>query len=192
MKWSAALPGAAEHLGDRRLQSEVVVGDGRPHPFQAAGAQVAQEGGPSRLGLRLGDLDPDHLAPTALVHGEGDHQCLRMDVTPVPHLQVLGIEPEVGEPALRGSGAEGLDLLVELAADAGDLVLAHVDAELGDQVVDLAGRDPVDVGLHDHAEQRLLGAFARLQEAREVALATRFLGTASSISPTLVAQGLGR
>jgi hypothetical protein len=172
----AALPGAADDLGDRGLQPEVVVGDAEPHTSKAPGAQLAQEGRPTCLGLRLGDLDADHLAPTALMDGEGDHQRLGVDVTAVPHLQVLGVEPEVGELALQGSGPEGLDLVVELPADAGDLVLRHVDAQLGDQMVDLPGRDAVDVGLHDHAEERLLRAFARLQEAREVALATALPG----------------
>jgi hypothetical protein len=92
-------------------------------------------------------------------------------VAPVPHLQVLGVEPEVGVGALERAGPERLDLLVELPADPRDLVLAHMDAQLGDQVVDLPGRDPVHVGLHDDAQQRLLGTFARLEEAREVALA---------------------
>ena len=92
-------------------------------------------------------------------------------MAPVTHLQVLGVEPEVGIFTLEGSGAEGLDLLVELAADPRYLVLRHVDPELGDQVVDLAGRDAVDVGLHHHPEQRLLASFPGLEEAREVALA---------------------
>src|SRR5204863_2508499 len=35
--------------------------------------------------------------------------------------------------------------------------------------VDAARRDPADIGLLDHPEQRLLGAPARLQDAREVA-----------------------
>jgi hypothetical protein len=58
----AALPGAAQHLGDRGLEAEVVVGDAEPHPLQSAGAQLAQEGRPAGLGLGLGDLDADHLA----------------------------------------------------------------------------------------------------------------------------------
>jgi hypothetical protein len=75
-----------------------------------------------------------------------------------------------GERTKSGPGAEGLDLAVALAADAGDLVLAHMDPELGDQVVDLPRRDPVQIGLHDDPEQSLLRALARLQEAQEAAL----------------------
>ncbi len=58
----------------------MIVGDGKPDPAQATGAQLAQEGGPAGFGLRLGDLDPDHLAATGLVHREGDHQRLGVDV----------------------------------------------------------------------------------------------------------------
>jgi hypothetical protein len=43
-------------------------------------------------------------------------------------------------------------MLIELAADARDLRVADpdVDAQGLDEVVDLAGRDAVDVGLHHH------------------------------------------
>ena len=101
----------------------MVVRDGELDPAQAAGAQLAQEGGPAGFGLRLGDLDADHLTPPALVHREGDHQRLGVDVARVSDLEVLGVQPQVGVGALQGAGAEGLDLAVELAADAGDLVL---------------------------------------------------------------------
>lgn len=166
----AALPGTADHLGDRGLEAEVVVGDGKLDSAQAAGTQLTQEGGPAGFGLRLGDLDADHLAPAGLVHSEGDHQRLGVDVASIPDLEVLGVEPQVGVGALQWAGAEGFDLAVELAADPRDLVLGHLDPELGDQVVDLAGRDAVHVGLHDHAQQRLLASLAGLQEGWEVAL----------------------
>lgn len=113
----ATLPRAAQHLGDRRLQAEVVVGDGQPHALEAPGPQLAQEGGPTGRGLRLGDLDADHLPAPGPVHREGDHQRLRVDVAPVSDLQVLGIQPEIRELSLQGPGTEGLDLVVELAAD---------------------------------------------------------------------------
>ena len=44
-----------------------------------------------------------------------------------------------------------------------------VDAQRGDQVVDLARRDAVDVGLHDHRPQRPVDAPPRLQQGREEA-----------------------
>jgi hypothetical protein len=39
----------------------------------------------------------------------------------------------------------------------------------GDQMIDRAGRDAMDVGLLDHRRQRLLGRATRLEEAGEVA-----------------------
>jgi hypothetical protein len=60
-------------------------------------------------------------------------------------------------------GAEGLDLAVQARADPGNLGLrdAGIHAQGGDEVIDAAGGDPVDVGLHDHRVQRLVNAPAR-------------------------------
>jgi hypothetical protein len=49
-----------------------------------------------------------------------------------------------------------------------DLALRDAQAERLHHLVDLARRDAGDVGLLDHGHERLLGAAARLQEAREV------------------------
>jgi hypothetical protein len=69
---------------------------------------------------------------------------------PRSDLEVLGVEPQVGEGAFKRAAAEGLDALVELAAERRDAVLAHRgDAQLLDQAVDLACGDAVDIGLHD-------------------------------------------
>ena len=54
----AALPGAAEHLGDRLLQALVGVGDDELHAGQAALDQRAQELAPERLRLGLADVEP--------------------------------------------------------------------------------------------------------------------------------------
>ena len=66
---------------------------------------------------------------------------------------------EVLEQRLLGLPlAEDADLLVQAAAQPGDLVLANVvQAHLLGQPVDLAGGDAVDVGLLHHRDQRLLG-----------------------------------
>jgi hypothetical protein len=59
----AALPGAAEDLGDRRLQAAVRVGDRQLHTDQATRDEPAQEVGPKRLGLGVADVDREGLAP---------------------------------------------------------------------------------------------------------------------------------
>ena len=91
--------------------------------------------------------------------------------------KLLGVEPEVGILALERPPSKRLDPLVELAAERRDPVLGHpVDAELLDEAVDLAGRDPVDVGLHHDRDDRLLGRAAGLEEGGEVGLAGALSG----------------
>jgi hypothetical protein len=60
---------------------------------------------------------------------------------------------------------------VELAADAGHLTLKdpRLDPEGLDQVVDLAGRHTMHVGLHDHRPQRLVDPPAGFEQGREEA-----------------------
>ena len=97
----------------------------------------------------------------------GDHRRLGDDVCAVAHLLLLGIEPQIRVAALQRALAERGDLLVKAPTERRHLVLAHPDAELLDDTVDLAGQDAVDVGLLDHGDQRLLRAPARLQKRRE-------------------------
>ena len=133
-------------------------------------AQRAEELAPERLGLGLADVEADHLAPAALVHGIGDHQALLAHGAALSDLLDLAVQPDVGVAALKWALAEHAHLFIEATAQPRDGVLAdRGNAELLDQAVDLARGDPVDVGLLDHRHQRLLGALARLQKAREVA-----------------------
>ena len=53
----AALPGAAQHLGDRGLQAGVRVTDRELHADQAARDEASEELSPERLGLGLADVD---------------------------------------------------------------------------------------------------------------------------------------
>ena len=122
---------------------------------------------------------PSSLSPTskpedltAAVGGDtgGDHHRLG-DHPPVdPGLAVGGVEEDVGVGDLgQRPVPERPDLLVEVRADPRDLGLADpgVGAQGLDQVVDLPGRDPVQVGLHDHREQRLVDPPPALQQGRE-------------------------
>jgi hypothetical protein len=63
----AALPGAAEHLGDRLLEALVGVGDAQPHALESEGAQAAKELPPERLGLGLAHVQADDLTTAAVV-----------------------------------------------------------------------------------------------------------------------------
>jgi hypothetical protein len=58
----AALPGATEHLGDRRLEPGVSIRDRELHPDQPARDQAPEEVGPEHLGLGLADIDREDLA----------------------------------------------------------------------------------------------------------------------------------
>jgi hypothetical protein len=84
--------------------------------------------------------------------------------TALPDLVERGIEPDVGVLAFDRAREERLHVLVQHLAEPGDLALGDsVHAERTDQVVDLAGRDALHVGLHDHGLKRPLGAPAGLQ-----------------------------
>ena len=104
------------------------------------------------------------------MHAVGDHQGLVADPARLPDPLHLGVQPQIRIGAGQWPLTEHADLLVQAAAQPGDLVLAHaVQPQLLDQPVDLAGRHPVDIGLLDDRDQGLFSPPARLQEAREVA-----------------------
>ncbi len=147
----------------------MVVADGELDAVQAASPQRAQELQPEGLGLDLTDVQADHLAHAVVVDGVGDHERLGHDTAAVTDLDVLGVQPQIRIGAGQRPLAELSDVLVEVAAQPADAVLAHrLDAELLDEAVDLARAHAVDVGLHHHADDRLLTAPPRLKEAREV------------------------
>jgi hypothetical protein len=147
----------------------VGVGDGQLDADQPALDEAAQEVGPEGLGLGLADIDREDLAAAALMDAVGDHQRLVDHPAAVADLLELRIKEQVRVAALQRTRPERLDVLVELLADAADLGLADPQPEALDELVDAAGRDAADIGLLDHAQQRLLGALARLEDAREIA-----------------------
>jgi hypothetical protein len=164
----AALPRRAQHLGDRVLQPLVGIGDDQLHADQAAGHQRAHEVGPERFGLGGADVQADDLPPAGLVHAVGDDHALALHPASVADLLDLRVEEQIEVAALKRPGAKRLDLLVEPGADAADLRPADPQPEALDELVDAPGRHPAHIGLLHHAEQRLLGAPSRLQEAREI------------------------
>ena len=67
------------------------------------------------------------------------------------------------------AGPERLEALIELGADAAHLGLGDpgLEAERGDEVVDLAGAHAMHVGLHHHREQRPVDPAPPLQHRGE-------------------------
>jgi len=146
------------------------IGDHQLHPGQPTRLQAGQKCRPEGPVLAVANREPEHLAATVPAHPGGHDHRLGDDAAVDPSLAVGGIDEHIGKD-LAGQGAipERRDLLVQVGADPRDFALA--DAAVGtqrpDQVVDLAGGDPVQVGLHHHREQRLIDPAAPLQQAGE-------------------------
>jgi hypothetical protein len=163
------LPGRTEHLSDRLLEALVGVGDHQLHPGKPAADQAAQDLAPERLGLGRADIDTDNLPLATGVHAVGDHQRAVLDPPAGADLLDLGVQPPIPISTLQGPLPKRGDLLIQATAQPRHLILAHPGQPEGlHQPVHLAGRDPVDIGLLDDRDQRLLRAAARRQEARKV------------------------
>ena len=158
--------GAPSTCASAAFRPGVRVADGelRRRPGRARRA-TAQELAPERLGLRLADVEADDLAAAGLVHGVRDHDALARDAAAVADLLDLGVDEQIRVAALQRPLAERLDLLIEQPGDPADLALGDPQPEALDELIDPARRDAADIRLLHHADQRLLGALARLQEA---------------------------
>src|SRR5829696_5178917 len=118
--------------------------------------------------LSLADVEADHLAGRSRARPRRSSE-----ISGAPR-RARGpsqsyVQPQVGAAALKRTLTEDVDLLIEAAAEPGDLVLAQMQPHLLDEAVDLRLAHAVDVGLLDDRDERLLGAPARMQEAGEVA-----------------------
>jgi hypothetical protein len=146
------------------------IGDHQLDPSEAALHQALEEGRPECL--RFGGTDPeaDDLAAAVGVGGDGYYRGHRDDAAALAHLEVSGIEPEIGPVALERAVEEGADPLVDLLAELRDLALGDAgQAHRLHQVVHPPGGDAGDPCLLYDRHQRLLGRPTSLQERREVA-----------------------
>ena len=139
-------------------------------PRPAAGLERPQERGPEGPVLAVADGEAEDLAAAVGAHSGGDHHGLGDHPAVDPSLAVGGVHEHIGE-ALPGQRAvlDGADLAVQVGADPADLALADaaVGPERPDQVVDLAGAHPMQVGLHDDGEQGLVDPAAPFQQRGE-------------------------
>ena len=93
--YAAALPGSAEHLGDRCVQTLVRVGDHQLGAPQAAAGETAQELDPERLGLAVAERHAKYLPSAVGVDAHGDDHRDRDDVVVTPDFHVGGVEPDM-------------------------------------------------------------------------------------------------
>ena len=167
----AALPaGALEHGPDGLLQAGVRVRHNQLDPAEAAGLQRPKEAGPKALVLAVTNVESEDFPAPVGSHADRDDNGLGHDPVPDAGLAVGRVEEHVRE-VLGGEGAVAKlgHLSVQARADPGHLRLRdpRVRHEGLDQVVDFAGRDAVDVGLHHDREQGLVHPAAALQQCRE-------------------------
>jgi hypothetical protein len=163
-----SLPRRAEQdRGDGLFEPGVGVGDDQLHPAQTAGFEAAQERGPERAVLGVAHSKSEHFAPTISPDTGSDHHRLGHDSVVDPGLAVSRVQEDIRELLVgQRPVAERAHLLVEVGADSAHFGLgdAGVSAQGADQVVDLPRRDPVQIGLHHHREQRLVDPPPALQQ----------------------------
>jgi len=148
----------------------VVIGDDQLHTAQPPGPQALEERRPEGTVLAVAHLDTQHLPVAVGGDAGGDDDGTRDHPAPHAALDVGAIREDVGKADMaEWAVAELLELGVEAGADPAHLALGDPRAhpQRLDQVVDLAGRHPVDIGLHDHGEQSPVDAAAPLQKAGE-------------------------
>ena len=99
----AALPGGAEHLGGGRLEPLTGIRDDQLDATQPPARQGTQEVGPEDLCFRRPDGQFQDLAPALRVHRDGDYRRHRDDAPALPHLDVGGVEPQIGPIAFEAT-----------------------------------------------------------------------------------------
>jgi hypothetical protein len=89
------------------------------HPGQPAAAQAAQERGPKGFVLRVADIDAEHFAGAVDRDAGGDHHRARHHPPVDAGLDVGRVAEHIRKGGVvQGPAPEGLDLLVEVFADA--------------------------------------------------------------------------
>ena len=112
---------------------------------------------------------PDDLAPAIVRDRHSDYRGHRNDATAVADFEIGGVQPQIGPLALQRAIEEGIDPLVDVLAELGNLALRDArQAHCLHQPVDAAGRHAADPGFLNDGHQCLLRGLARLEEGREV------------------------
>lgn len=94
----AALPGRSdEHRGDRRLESEVVIGDDQLHAVEASGSEAWQERSPERASLAVSHGDAEDFAVSGGGHTGSHHHGAGHDPAVDAAFDVGGVGGHLGE-----------------------------------------------------------------------------------------------
>ena len=167
----AALPRRAlEHGADGLFQPAVRIRDSELHPVQPTGLQRPQERRPEPLVLTVTNIESEDFPAPVGGDAESNHDRLGHHPVPDPGLAIGRIQEHIR--VFQGREvpvAERTDFMVEILTDPGYLGLRNpgIRAEGLDQVIDLAGGNTVQVGLHHHRVQGLVHPAAALQQGRE-------------------------
>ena len=149
------------------------VADHQPHAAQPTRVERAQEGQPAAALVATGggDLHAQHAALAGGADADRDERGHAHHPASLAHLVIERVERHIRVARrVERAAAEGVDLGVQPGADAADLALGQVGyPQRADQLLDAAGADTANIGLLHHAQQRALGATARLEQAGEVA-----------------------
>ena len=164
------LPCRLEDTGDGSLEAGVGIADHQSDTAKAAGAQRAKELGPERLGLGRADAQTDDFPAPLGVGGHGDYGRDWHDAPALAHLQIGGIQPDIGPFAGQRTVQELADPLVDVLAQLRHRALRDPAQPHGlHRIIDPSGGNTADPGLLDHRQQRLLRGLPRFEEARKAA-----------------------
>ena len=130
--------------------------------------QALQKSQPERLGFGGAKAEADNLAPAFGRDSNGDYCGNRDDAAALAYLQVGGVEPQIAPFALDRPLQESRYPLLDILAQLGNLALRDAGkAHRLHKVVDAPSGYAANPSLLDHANQRFLGDFARLQKGRK-------------------------
>ncbi len=167
---AAALPGGLKNAFDGGPEAAVRIADHQLDPGQPPGFEGPQELHPEGLRFRRAKPQADDLPAPVGVGGDGDYGGHRDDPSAPTHLEVGGVEPDIGPVAGERTVQEIVHPLVDILAELGDRALGDAgEPHRLRQLVDTTGGDATDPGFLDHGNQGPLGGLARLQEAGEIA-----------------------
>ncbi|MCB5276074.1 hypothetical protein BJG92_03629 [Arthrobacter sp. SO5] len=126
--------------------------------------------GPEALVFAVADVESEDFPASVCGDAEGDHDRLGHDAVPDAGLAVGRVQEHIR--VIHGREVpvpERTDFVVQVLADPGHLGLGDpgIGPERLDQVIDLAGGDTVQVGLHHDRVEGLVHAAAAFEQGRE-------------------------